>query len=49
MPKNMVQFQKSISIHRFIKLYGTEEQCQKHLFDMRWPTAFKCPNCHHDK
>lgn len=49
MPKNMVQFQKSISIHRFIDLYGTEEQCQQHLFDIRWPTGFKCPNCHHDK
>ncbi len=49
MDKNKVQFQKSISIHQFITMYGTEEQCQKKLFNMRWPTGYRCPNCHHDK
>ena len=39
MPKNKVQFQKGISIHRFIEKYGTEIQCQKQLFNMRWLTA----------
>ena len=49
MAKNQVQFQKSISIHAFIEMYGQEEQCQKRLFDMRWPTGYRCPFCEHDK
>ncbi len=49
MAKNHVQFQKGISIHQFMKMYGTEEQCQKRLFEMRWPTGYRCPNCLHDK
>ncbi|MDD1829902.1 transposase, partial [Photobacterium sp. ZSDE20] len=40
MAKNQVKFQKGISIHGFMKLYGTEEQCQRRLFDMRWPTGY---------
>ncbi len=43
MAKNQVQFKKSISIHVFIEMYGQEEQCQKRLFDMRWPTGYCCP------
>lgn len=49
MAKNQVQFQKGISIHKFISMYGEEEQCQKRLFEMRWPSGFRCPNCGHDK
>lgn len=49
MAKNKVQFQKGISIHRFISIYGTEEQCQKRLFAMRWPMGYRCPECGHDK
>ncbi len=45
MAKNKIQFQKGISIHRFITQYGTDEQCRKRLFDMRWPTGYRCPNC----
>ena len=30
-------------------MYGDEEQCQKRLFDMRWPTGYRCPQCNHDK
>ncbi len=49
MAKNQIQFQKGISIHEFILLYGHEEQCQKQVFDMRWPTGYHCPHCGHDK
>lgn len=49
MAKNQIQFQKGISIHEFISLYGHEEQCQKQVFDMRWPTGYHCPHCGHDK
>ena len=40
MARNKVQFQKSMSIHSFISQFGTEEQCRKHLFSLRWPTGF---------
>ncbi|WP_299021198.1 IS1595 family transposase [uncultured Photobacterium sp.] len=49
MAKNKVQFQKGISIHKFISMYGTEEQCQQRLFAMRWPNGYQCPQCSHDK
>ncbi len=49
MAKNKIQFQKSISIHGFISQLGTEEQCRKRLFDMRWPSGYRCDNCGHDK
>jgi len=49
MARNQVQFQKGISIQRFIGMYGTEKQCQERLFQMRWPSGYRCPNCHHDK
>ena len=49
MAKNKVQFQKSISIQSFINKYGQEEQCQKQLFNMRWPNGYKCPQCGKDK
>ncbi|ERT11073.1 hypothetical protein O185_21455 [Photorhabdus temperata J3] len=48
MAKNQIQFQKGISIHEFISLYGHEEQCQKQVFDMRWPTGYHCPHCGND-
>ena len=49
MAKNKVQFQKNILIHEVISQLGTEEQCRKRLFDMRWPSSYRCDNCGHDK
>ncbi|MCP4253776.1 MAG: IS1595 family transposase [Candidatus Scalindua sp.] len=49
MAKNKVQFQKGISIHRFMLKYGSEEQCQKQLFNMRWRNGYQCPKCGKDK
>ena len=49
MSRNKVQFQKSMSIHSFISQFGTEEQCRKHLFSLRWPNGFHCPYCGHDQ
>ncbi|EGQ9107936.1 IS1595 family transposase [Vibrio parahaemolyticus] len=48
-PKNKVKFQKGISLPRFFAKFGTETQCQAHLFRLRWPTGFLCPHCGHDK
>jgi transposase-like protein/ribosomal protein L37AE/L43A len=47
MPKNKVQFQRGLSLHRFQQLYGTSEQCQAALFFKRWPNGFACPKCAH--
>ena len=47
MKKNKIQFQKAFSLPDFFNQYGTEKQCQKALFDWRWPNGFVCPNCGH--
>ena len=45
MAKNMVQFQKGMSIPEFMDNYGTEQQCRDTLFKLRWPNGFVCPRC----
>ena len=47
MAKNKIQFQKGLSLTDFLSQYGTEEQCRKALFSMRWPQGFECPRCGH--
>jgi len=49
MAKNMIQFQKGVSLPNFITQYGTEEQCQAELFKLRWSNGFICPKCGHTK
>ncbi|MCU7899854.1 MAG: transposase [Candidatus Thiodiazotropha sp. (ex Lucinoma aequizonata)] len=34
-------------LHDFFKTYGREDQCEKALFDWRWPRDFVCPECGH--
>lgn len=45
MAKNKIQFQRGMSLVRFNKLYGTEEQCYNRLFQIRWINGFVCPKC----
>ena len=45
MPKNKVQFQKGLSLAQFLQLYGSEAQCEKVLFDARWPRGLACLPC----
>ena len=45
MAKNMIQFQKGMSIPEFMDNYGTEQQCRDTLFKLRWPNGFVCPRC----
>ncbi|PUB91772.1 MAG: IS1595 family transposase [gamma proteobacterium symbiont of Ctena orbiculata] len=47
MAKNQVQFQKGLSLPKFLKDYGTEIQCRNALFKWRWPVGFSCPECGH--
>jgi ribosomal protein L37AE/L43A len=49
MPKNKVQFQKGLSLHRFQQKYGTEEKCQIQLYKARWPGGYICPQCGHNR
>lgn len=47
MAKNMIQFQKGLSLPEFLSTYGTDKQCRDALFRMRWPNDFVCPDCGH--
>ena len=38
---------KSLSEIEFRERFGTEEACQKALFDMRWREGLACPACGH--
>ena len=37
--------QQEMSLFDFQKLFATEEACQEHLFNKRWPDGFCCPRC----
>lgn len=45
MAKNVVQFQKGLSLAGFLAQYGREEQCHAALVSLRWPKGFVCPRC----
>jgi len=45
MPKNPIQFQKGLSLPKFLEKYGTDKQCQESLIRFRWPRGFVCPSC----
>lgn len=45
MSKNIVQFQKGLSLPKFMGNYGTEDQCFQVLVKLRWPKGFHCPAC----
>ncbi|MEK3916217.1 transposase [Paenibacillus sp. FSL H7-0331] len=36
----MIQFQKT---------FKTEEACHQHLYKLKWPEGFHCPECQHHK
>jgi transposase-like protein len=40
---------KEISFLDFQKQYKTQEDCEKKLFEIRWPQGFVCPACGHKK
>jgi transposase-like protein len=45
MAKNMIQFQKGMSISEFMDNFGTEQKCRDTLLKLRWPNGFGCPRC----
>ena len=47
--KNMIQFQKGLSLQEFLSQFGTEDQCRSRMFQWRWPEGYICPECGHRK
>jgi transposase-like protein len=45
MARNVVQFQKGLSLSGFLSQYGREDQCHAKLVALRWPKGFECPRC----
>ena len=45
MSRNIVRFQKSLSEPAFEYQYGTEDQCQAAVIQLRRPNGFECPAC----
>ena len=43
--RNVIQFQKGLSVPEFLQLYGTEAQCEEALAQIRWADGFQCPRC----
>ena len=42
---NQVQFQRGLSMAKFMERYGTQAQCHAALVASRWPNGFACPEC----
>lgn len=46
MTMNRVQFQQRLSLHEFMKRFGTEGQYAAALeATARWPNGLSCPRC----
>ena len=45
----MKKLYESMNLLEFQSRFRTEEDCEKHLFNLRWPTGFVCPMCHHNE
>ncbi len=41
--------QKPMNLLQFQNQFSTEEACQAHLFNMKWPNGFHCERCQHDQ
>jgi len=48
MSQNKIQFQEGLSLPEFFERYGTNEQCEQVLFNVRWSNGFKCEACDHE-
>ena len=45
MAKSKIQFQAGMSFDNFMAEYGTEEQCERAVYEMKWGEGFSCPKC----
>lgn len=37
--------QAIMTLMEFMEKFGEEEQCRKHMYQIRWPEGFVCPKC----
>ncbi len=40
-----IHFQRGVSLFDFQLQFGSENQCRKHLFQLKWPKGYSCPKC----
>src|SRR5437868_7667473 len=45
MAMTRVQFQRGLSMAKFLDRYGSEDQCEAAVIASRWPQGFVCPGC----
>ncbi len=38
---------EEFSLLEFQTRFSTEDDCEAHLFKLRWPEGYRCPKCHH--
>jgi transposase-like protein len=41
--------QETMTLLEFQEKFNTEEACEAHLFQIRWPNGFICPKCGHNE
>ena len=41
--------QESLSLFQFQRKFASEEECERHLFSLKWSQGFHCPRCEHDQ
>ncbi len=41
--------QEAMNLLKFREKFPNEDACRKHLFQIRWPEGFQCPQCGHDQ
>ncbi len=40
-----IQFQNGLSLLEFFENFGTQKQCETHLYKKKWPNGFTCKKC----
>ena len=45
MSMNQIQFQHGLSLHEFMRDFGSEQQCEEALAKARWPHGWRCSHC----
>jgi transposase-like protein len=41
--------QTEMNLLEFQKRFFTEQACHEHLYQIRWPSGYKCPRCGHEE
>lgn len=41
--------QESMTFAKFLEKFDSERACHDHLFELKWPDGFSCPECQHSE